>query len=159
MTEVVLSGLMPHHVGISVRNLDEAIGFWVETFGFALEMRTDLKGIGARVAFLNRDGFRLELFEKQGAVAASRDRLRPNSDLMTHGTKHLAFSVDDAQAALEELHSRGVRIVGVLRGKGLPMEEEEDPLGDRSRPPALALFFLDASDTLVEIVQRSEFTD
>lgn len=151
--------LKPHHVGISVRDMDEAIGFWTELFGFEIDFKAELKGIGTTVAFLKRDGFRIELFQKQGAVPAHSDRLRPNTDLLTHGTKHIAFSVENVQAAAEALHARGVRIVGIMRGKGVPMAQEDDPRLDGTKQPAMALFFLDASDTLVEIIGRSDFVD
>lgn len=151
--------LKPHHVGISVRDMDEAIRFWSEVFGFELDFKAELRGIKTIVAFLKRDGFRIELFQKEGAVPAHEDRLKPNTDLLTHGTKHIAFSVEDVQAAAETLHERGVRIVGVMRGKGMPMQAEDDPRLDGTRQPAIALFFLDASDTLVELIGRSDFVD
>lgn len=151
--------LKPHHVGISVRDIEKAIAFWSEVFGFELDFKAELKGIKTTVAFLKRDGFRIELFQKEGAVPAHADRLRPNTDLLTHGTKHIAFSVEDVQAAAELLHQRGVRIVGIMRGKGIPMSQEDDPSLDGTKQPAIALFFLDDSDTLVEIIRRGDFID
>lgn len=151
--------LRPHHVGISVADIDRAIAFWSEVFGFELDFRAELKGIKTTVAFLKRDGFRIELFQKEGAVPAHADRLKPNTDLLTHGTKHIAFSVEDVQAAAEALHARGIRIVGIMRGKGVPMAQEDDPRLDGTKQPAMALFFLDDSDTLVEIIRRSDFVD
>jgi len=151
--------LRPHHVGISVADTDEAIAFWSEVFGFELDFKAELKPIRTVVAFLKRDGFRIELFRKEGAVPAHPDRLKPNTDLLTHGTKHIAFSVEDVQAAAERLHAHGVRIVGVMRGKGTPMQAEEDPRLDGTKAPAMALFFLDDSDTLIEIIRRSDFSD
>ena len=159
MADGLFPDLKPHHVGISVRDMDEAVRFWSEVFGFELDFKAELKGIRTTVAFLKRDGFRIELFEKHGAVPAHADRLKPNTDLLTHGTKHIAFSVEDVQAAAEKLHARGVRIVGIMRGKGVPMQAEDDPRLDGTRQPAMALFFLDASDTLVEIIRRSDFVD
>jgi methylmalonyl-CoA/ethylmalonyl-CoA epimerase len=159
MADGLFPDLRPHHVGISVRDLDRAIGFWSDIFGFELDFKAELKGIRTTVAFLKRDGFRIELFQKDGAVAAHADRLKPNTDLLTHGTKHIAFSVEDVQAAAEKLHARGVRIVGIMRGKGVPMSQEDDPRLDGVKAPAMALFFLDESDTLVEIIRRSDFVD
>jgi methylmalonyl-CoA/ethylmalonyl-CoA epimerase len=159
MADGLFPDIRPHHVGISVRDLDAAISFWSEVFGFELDFKAELKGIRTTVAFLKRDGFRIELFQKDGAVPAHADRLKPNTDLLTHGTKHIAFSVEDVQAAAEMLHARGVRIVGIMRGKGVPMSQEDDPRLDGAKAPAMALFFLDESDTLVEIIRRSDFVD
>lgn len=159
MADGLFPDLKPHHVGISVADIEKAIAFWSEVFGFELDFRVELKGVNATIAFLKRDGFRIELFQKEGAVAAHADRLRPNTDLLTHGTKHIAFSVEDVQAAAEMLHARGVPIVGIMRDKGVPMIQEDDPRLDGVKQPAMALFFLDDSDTLVEIIRRSEFVN
>jgi methylmalonyl-CoA/ethylmalonyl-CoA epimerase len=151
--------LKPHHLGISVRDMDEAITFWSEVFGFELDFKAELKPIRTTVAFLKRDGFRIELFEKYGAAAVPEERLKPNTDLLVQGTKHIAFSVEDVQDAAEKLHARGVRIVGIMRGHGSPMQHEDDPRLDGTKQPAMALFFLDASDVLIEIIRRSDFAD
>jgi catechol 2,3-dioxygenase-like lactoylglutathione lyase family enzyme len=151
--------LRPHHVGISVRDLDEAIAFWSELFGFEVDFRTEIKPIKANLAFLKRDGFRLELFQVEGSRDVPPERLKPNTDLQVQGTKHVCFSVEDVQAAAEALHARGVRIVGIMRGHGTPMAVEADPRLDGVKKPAMALFFLDPSDTLVELIRRSDFKD
>lgn len=153
--------LTPHHVGLSVRDLGEARAFWCDIFGFEPDFETEIPPIKARIAFLKRDGFRLELFEIKGSAPTPEDRLRPNTDLRTQGTKHLCFSVEDVQATLEALHDKGVEIVGIMRGHGKPMVLEEDPRLDPggSKPPAMAFFFLDPSGCLVEILRRADFPD
>lgn len=151
--------LKPHHIGISVRNLDEAIAFWGDVFGFEVDQRAEIPPIRAKIAFLKRDGFRIELFEIAESAGVPAERLKPNTDLRTQGTKHICFSVEDPQPALEMLHARGVRIVGIMRGHGTPMALEDDPRVDGTKKPAMAFFFLDASDTLVEIMRRSDFKD
>lgn len=159
MASGLFPDLRPHHVGISVRDLDEAIAFWSEIFGFEVDFRTEIKPIKAHIAFLKRDGFRLELFQIEGSRDVPAERLKPNTDLQVQGTKHVCFSVEDVQGAAEALHARGVRIVGIMRGHGTPMAVEADPRLDGIKKPAMALFFLDPSDTLVELIRRSEFKD
>lgn len=156
-----LPDLKPHHVGISVRDLDEAIAFWGKHFGFVLDFKAEIPPIKAKIAFIKRDGFRLELFEVQDAAAVPEARLRPNTDLLTQGTKHLGFSVVDVQATLEKLHDAGITIVGIMRGHGTPMKAEDDPRLDAvgSKKPAMAFFFLDPSGTLVEILGQGDFAD
>lgn len=153
--------LKPHHTGFSVRDLGESIAFWRDLFGFELDFQTDIPPIRAKIAFLKRDGFRLELFETEGAFPVPADRLKPNTDLQTQGTKHLCFSVEDPQAVLEKLHAHGVEIVGIMRGHGTPMAVEDDPRLDAEgkKKPAMAFFFLDPSGCLVEILRRSDFED
>jgi methylmalonyl-CoA/ethylmalonyl-CoA epimerase len=161
MPRGLFADLKVHHVGLSVRDLDEAIGFWGEIFGFELDFKVDIPAIRAKIAFVKRDGFRIELFEIENSAGVPAERLKPNTDLQTQGTKHICFSVEDVQGALEKLHERDVEIVGILRGKGMPMVVEADPrLGaEPGRKPAMAFFFLDASGTLVEIVRESDFNN
>lgn len=153
--------LKPHHAGLNVRDLEESIAFWTDTFGFEEDFRAEIPPIKAKIAFLKRDGYRLELFQIDGSAAVPEERLRPNTDLDIQGTKHICFSVEDPQVALEQLHDKGVRIVGVMRGHGKPMTMEDDPRLDPegTKDPAMAFFFLDPSDILVEIIRRSDFQD
>lgn len=159
MSEVPLGDLGVHHVGISVRNLEEAIAFWCEIFDFELDFQTEIPPIKAKIAFIKRGGFRIELFEIEGSDPVPDARLKPNTDLQTQGTKHICFCVDDVQAALEHLHEKDVQIVGIMREHGRPMAVEDDPRLSGNKKPAMAFFFLDVSDTLVEILRRSDFSD
>ncbi len=56
---------------------------------------------------------RVELFEVLGAQGLPEERRQPNTDLRTHGNKHLAFAVQDADATAEVLKARGADIVFV----------------------------------------------
>lgn len=153
--------LTPHHTGLSVRDLEASISFWRDLFGFELDFRTEIPPIKAKIAFLKRGGYRLELFEIEGSSSVPDDRLKPDTDLRTQGTKHLCFSVENPQEALEKLHAQGVEIVGIMRGHGTPMAMEDDPRLDAegTKKPAMAFFFLDPSGCLVEILRRSDFED
>ncbi|MCW1966764.1 MAG: VOC family protein [Anaerolineae bacterium] len=132
--------LTPHHVGISVPDLDSAIAWYGEVLGFGLERQMEVAQIPARIAWLRRDGFRIELFEVGGAAALPEDRRVPNRDLKTHGTKHVAFAVADVDAFVADLRVRGVDIAMHTRIHGEPMA-----------------FIRDNAGTLIEIVQVSSF--
>jgi methylmalonyl-CoA/ethylmalonyl-CoA epimerase len=161
MNGPLLPDLSVHHVGLSVRDLDESIAFWRDILGFEMDFKVDVPPIRARVAFMKRGGFRMELFAIEGSEPTPSECRKPNTDLATQGTKHVAFAVEDVQSTLETLFRRGVEIVGVLRGHGRPMLAEDDPVlkPDDPRPPAMALFLLDPSGILVEIVRRSDFKE
>lgn len=154
-----LDDLSPHHVGLSVRDLDESIKFWTEVFGFKLDFQTEIPPIKARVAFVKRGDFRMELFEIEGSTDTPEERQAPNTDLKTQGCKHFCFCVNDVQAALESLHTRGVPIVGIARSPGAPMVREDDPRLDEDKTPATAFFFLDPSGVMFEILGRGDFSD
>ncbi|RIH81473.1 methylmalonyl-CoA epimerase [Meiothermus luteus] len=132
--------LRPHHLGLSVPNLEESIAWYGRALGFALEKTLYLEAIPARVAFLRRGEFRLELFEVPGANPLPEERKTPHADLKTHGTKHLAFAVEDVEAAVKELEGRGVEVVMRARIEGGPMA-----------------FIRDNAGNLLELVQVSSF--
>lgn len=157
-------GLFPdlkwHHVGFSVSDIEKTIDFYSSVFGLEVEFRKYIEPIDTHFAFLRRDNFRFEIFQKAGSQPIPEHRLLPNTDLGVQGTKHPCFSVGDCQGALELIHKRDdCTFVGVVRRPGDPMVLEEDPVlveGD-SRPPAAGFFFRDPCGLLVEIVATGCF--
>jgi len=134
--------LRPHHVGLSVPDLEASRRWYSEMLGFEPEKELFIEQIPARVAFLRRGAFRLELFEVVGAQALPEERRQPHTDLRTHGTKHLAFAVPDVDRAVEALRGRGVRVVLHGRVGGEPMA-----------------FISDNAGILLELVQASSFAE
>lgn len=160
------AGLFPdlkwNHVGFSVNDIEQAISFYTEVFGMEVELRKYIEPIHTHFAFLRRDNFRFEFFQKAGSSAVPEHRLLPNTDLGEQGTKHPCFSVDNCQAALELIHQRSdCTIVGIVRCPGDPMVLEDDPRlkENDSRPPAAGFFFRDPCDLIVEIVLAENFPD
>ena len=45
----------------------------------------------AKIVFIEKDGFQIELFEYDEPKKIPEDRLTPNTDLQTVGTKHIAI--------------------------------------------------------------------
>jgi methylmalonyl-CoA/ethylmalonyl-CoA epimerase len=107
--------LKHHHGGISVPDLESSIQWYSEVLGFEVEQRFELPAIPARIAMLKRGDLRIELFQVPGAKPLPPERRDPDSDLRTHGNKHLAFAIRDVDAAEQELRARGVDIVFVGR--------------------------------------------
>lgn len=74
-----------------------------------------------KAAFLKRGNFRIELFEVAEAAPLPEARRYPNEDLRTHGTKHIAFAVQDVRAVFAELKQRDVDLatdVFIVEGLG-----------------------------------------
>ena len=105
--------LKHHHGGISVPDLEASIEWFARVLEFEVENRFDIPPIPAKVAMLRRGNLRVELFEVPGAQGLPAERRQPNTDLRTHGNKHLAFAVKNADAAAEALKARGADIVFV----------------------------------------------
>lgn len=102
--------LRPHHCGISVADLEASIDWYSRMLGFALEKRVEVKGLPAKIAFIKSGDFMIELFEIPGAAPLPEDRKHPNRDIMTHGTKHLAYQVNDTKQLVEFLKTQGVEV-------------------------------------------------
>ncbi len=100
------------HTGISVYSMDESIRWYRENLGFqvvkAAEHNPPLK---ATIAFLQRGGYQLELFQHDAPNPLPPERRDPNSDIATIGTKHLAFLTDNMPALKNRLVENGVEIV------------------------------------------------
>ena len=87
------------HTGISVYNMEESIEWYRKNLGFEVVKEDGfVPPLKARIVFMEKDGFQLELFEYESPKAIPKDRLTPNSDLQTVGTKHIAFATDDMAA-------------------------------------------------------------
>jgi methylmalonyl-CoA/ethylmalonyl-CoA epimerase len=160
MTYVPLPALKLHHFSVAVRDLDESIQWYEDIFGLKLERQGSLSSpeITGRNAFLVRDGIRLELWSVQGAVPVPDERRAPNTDLLTGGTKHIAFEVDNLQSVVDELVRRKVDIATVQRSPTEPHLFEEHPELQPDydpRRPAFAAFIRDPNGTLIELYDPS----
>ena len=106
----------PHHVGISVADLEASIAWYERFLGFALESIVPVPEDEGRVAMLVSDGgFRVELFELPGAASLPDERRHPATDLRTHGVKHVAYAVTGIEAGMIRLQDLGADIVWDLR--------------------------------------------
>lgn len=99
------------HVGISVYNMEESLEWYEKNLEFKL-VKDDgfVPPLKARICFIEKDGFQIELFEYEQPKKLPEDRLIPNSDLQTVGTKHVAFAVEDMSALKERFVANGVDI-------------------------------------------------
>ncbi len=149
-----------NHFSIAVRDLDQALQWYGDVFGLELERRNrfDAPDLRGENAFLGRDGIRLELWSLDAVRPVPAERREPNSDLLTCGTKHIAFEVDGLQQLLDELVPLGIDIATVQRRPGEPHEHEAHPesSADRARPAAYAAFIRDPEGTLIELLDPAQ---
>ncbi|MGI4855579.1 MAG: VOC family protein [Janthinobacterium lividum] len=126
----LLPGLRVHHFGISVPDLEAAVAWYGAMLGFVLESRMTIEQIPARIAFVRREQFRIEIFEVPGAAPLPADRRMPNLDLRTHGNKHLCFEVASVPEAVAGLHAHGADIAFELAVDGRPTAFIRDVAGN-----------------------------
>ncbi len=130
--------LKPLHVGISVPDIDASIAWYEQMLGFRLVSDKYFEQLPARIAFLELGDFSIELFQVPGAAPLPDDRRVPNLDIRTHGTKHVAYAVEDLSGLMATLKSKGVDVAM----DSFPME------GD------LVAFIRDNTGNLIELIEH-----
>ena len=96
-----------NHIGIAVKDLEEAKHLYCDILGFELIEEKDLPDRGLRVAFLSTGNTTIELLKgvtPESAIAKFVDKRGP-------GIHHLCFEVDDIDAALKELDEEGIELI------------------------------------------------
>jgi len=114
--------LIPHHCGISVPDLEASIAWYRDMLGFSVEKRLTLDVVPAKIAFIKHGDFYIELFQIEDAAPLPEDRRYPDRDICTHGTKHVAFAVQDVHKFVDALKKRGVDIamdVNMMENKAM----------------------------------------
>ncbi len=119
------------HVGISVSDMERSLKWYDEVLGFSELLKDDyVPPLGARICFIRGcGGFEIELFKYDEPKAIPGDRLAPNSDLQTIGTKHAAFEVDDMPALKAHFLAKGVDIAHEVTMDGESVMFIRDPDG------------------------------
>ena len=95
------------HVGIAVRDLDEAVRFYRDALGLEIEPAEEVASQRVRAYSVPAGEARLELLEATAAdspIARFVEKRGP-------GLHHITLRVDDLEAALAHLQARGVRLI------------------------------------------------
>jgi methylmalonyl-CoA/ethylmalonyl-CoA epimerase len=95
------------HLGIIVSDLDDAVKSFTEHLGLKLD-HTEQYGDELDIAFLPCGETLVELIEPLKEGGSNADYLREHGP----GIQHVAFEVDDLEAALAELAERRVEPLG-----------------------------------------------
>ena len=95
------------HVGIAVRNLDEALAFYRDGLGLHVETPEDVASQRVRAHFIPTGQAALELLEPTSDDSVIARYVATRGP----GIHHITLRVDDIHAALAELKARNVRLV------------------------------------------------
>ena len=95
------------HVGIAVKNLEEAVNFYETAIGLKAVGYETVEEQKVKVAFMPCGDSELELLEStepDGPIARFIEKNGP-------GIQHIAIRVDNIDKALEELKAKEVRLI------------------------------------------------
>ena len=95
------------HIGIAVEKIDEALPFWEGMLGLPLHGTEEVKEQKVRTAFLPVGDSEVELLESLDAEGPIAKFIAAKGQ----GIQHIAFRVDDIDAALAELKEKGLRLI------------------------------------------------
>ena len=106
LMDVSISGL--DHIGVAVRDLDGAIGFYQDVLGLKLEGVHTLTERRVRVAFFSAGSeTRIELLEPLDDESTIAKFLSSRGE----GIHHLAVKVEDIEAVLEKFKQKGLTLI------------------------------------------------
>ncbi|HNR04648.1 MAG TPA: methylmalonyl-CoA epimerase [Bacillota bacterium] len=95
------------HIGIAVSNLDEAVKLYRDVLGLELHGTEVVPEQKVKVAFLPVGDTEVELLESTSAEGPIAKFIEAKGQ----GIQHIAFRVDDIEAALEEMKAKGMRLI------------------------------------------------
>jgi methylmalonyl-CoA/ethylmalonyl-CoA epimerase len=127
------------HLGIAVRSISDSLAFYREALGLELAASETVEDQGVTVALLPVGESRIELLEPfsedtpVGRFIARRGE----------GLHHICYEVDDLASRIDDLRSRGVRLLD-----GYPRRGAEGKLVAFLHPAS-------ANGVLVELVEKA----
>jgi methylmalonyl-CoA/ethylmalonyl-CoA epimerase len=95
------------HVGVAVEDLDAALALYGESFAMELAHRETVSSQGVEAVLLDVGDGHVELLAPLGPDTAVGKYLAKNGP----GLHHVAYAVDDIDAALERIAAAGIRLI------------------------------------------------
>ena len=102
------------HIGIAVKNLNEAIKFYEEILGLKCYAIEDVEDQKVKTAFFQIGQTKIELLE-------STDPDGPIGKFIAYrgeGIHHIAFATDKLKSSLQELKEKGIKLIDENPRKG-----------------------------------------
>jgi methylmalonyl-CoA epimerase len=97
------------HIGLAVPNLDEALTFYEEVLGFKCQGIEIVEEQKVKVAFLPVGDTELELLESTSEDGPIAKFIEKNGG--RGGIQHIAFRVDNIEKAIENIKSKGYKMI------------------------------------------------
>lgn len=142
--------LATNHTSFTVSNLDRTVAFFVEALGFEVISRaprdiavisriTGVEGADIEVAYVQGPGHRLELIQYHAPEGRGRVQSRPCDT----GFAHIAFDVDDIDAAIGACASHGVLPIG-----------DPVPIENGPNKGGRVVYTRDPDDVTIEFIEK-----
>ena len=96
-----------NHIGIAVKSLDEALPFYRDNLGMAFAGIEEVAEQKVRVAMLQVGESKIELLEPTSGESPVAKFMEKNGP----GIHHLAYEVEDIEAAIAKLLADGARMI------------------------------------------------
>jgi methylmalonyl-CoA/ethylmalonyl-CoA epimerase len=103
-----------NHIGIAVQSIDETLPFYRDQLGMAFRGAEEVAEQKVRVAMLEIGESKIELLEPTAADSPVAKFLEKNGP----GIHHLAYEVEDIEAAIARLKAQGARMIDEVPRNG-----------------------------------------
>ncbi len=103
-----------NHIGVAVASLDEAIPFYRDSLGMAFQGCEEVPEQKVKVAMLQIGESKIELLEPTAPDSPVAKHLEKNGA----GIHHIAYEVDDIEAAIADLEKAGARMIDAVPRNG-----------------------------------------
>ncbi|MGA7838979.1 MAG: methylmalonyl-CoA epimerase [Ignavibacteriaceae bacterium] len=95
------------HIGIAVKNLDEAIKYYENVLGFKCYRIEEVKEQKVKTAFFKVGETKIELLEATDTDSPVGKFIEKKGE----GVHHIAFAVNEIEKSLNEAESKGIQLI------------------------------------------------
>ncbi|WP_035588892.1 methylmalonyl-CoA epimerase [Hippea jasoniae] len=95
------------HIGVAVKDLDEAVRLYRDVFGLKLLEIEEVESQKVKVAKFDIGGVHIELLQP----TADDSPIKKFIDKKGEGLHHIAYEVDDIEEQLSQLKQKGVKLI------------------------------------------------
>ncbi|WP_085813961.1 methylmalonyl-CoA epimerase [Geoanaerobacter pelophilus] len=103
-----------NHIGVAVTSLEEALPFYRDSLGMTFSGTEEVPSQLVRVAFLSVGESKIELLEPTSPESPVAKFLEKNGP----GVHHVAYGVEDIEAAIASLVAKGTRMIDAVPRNG-----------------------------------------